>query len=410
MPEVFAFRGIRFDPSVVGSYGAVLAPPYDVISPRLQQELYARDLRNIVRVDFGMTYPDDDPPRLDRYVRARQHLAAWQQLGIVTREDAPAVYVVEHEFTDSAGVLRRRVGLLAEVAAAPWTSAPMKPHERTLRGPKEDRLALLRETRMHTSPVFGLWHGVSLAQALGAITATPPLAVGAFSGEFGTERVRLWRVDGSEGHDALLTPLRDATLYVADGHHRYETAAAAGATRCLVYLCDSHDPNLVILPTHRLIAAPPARDLRSVADSFDLTDVGDLPTAVRAAAEKKQSHHAFVAMTPQGVTLMTRERRATAARESLDPAVLEQDVLRPLGFDGDALTNGALTYTRSLDAVAAAVRSGDAAMGFALLPCTVDEVLAVADDGDTMPQKSTYFYPKVPTGLVLAPVGQLETG
>ena len=217
--------------------------------------------------------------------------------------------------------------------------------------------------------------------------------------------------------------LKPATRYVAVGQHRYETAVADAAERdasepdappdapfrwCLVYMSSAGDPALVILPTHRLV-----RPAHGVAYSLDdlwarLDDVWDeepaatLTEAMARCAELRPDDHAFAAVAHDGVAVLRRPRRAgESPREALDAAVLESEVLAPAGVPREAIVAGALAYTRDLDELDRAVATGDAVLGFGMQPVTPAEVIAVADAGDTMPQKSTYFYPKVPTGLVL---------
>jgi len=156
MADVTPLRAVRFDPGVV-QLGGVLAPPYDVISPAEQDSLYGRDLRNIVRIDLGKDLPDDVPGTSDRYTRAAAHLESWLRLGILVREESPAFYVSEHHFTKPDGTAAVRHGLFGRVRALDWEHSDLRPHEHTLRGPKEDRLALMRAARAQTSAVFGVW-------------------------------------------------------------------------------------------------------------------------------------------------------------------------------------------------------------------------------------------------------------
>lgn len=418
------FRGLRYNPDHV-RLGGVLAPPYDVIDDAQRDALYSRDLRNVVRIDFGAEYPDDVPGRNDRYTRAEHFLTSWLDLGVLVREAAPVLYVHDHEFTLPGGAMRHRRGLLATVPAEPWERGELLPHERTLRAPKEDRLALLRTLRVQTSPVFAVWTGASLGPLLEDVTAERPMLGGRTDGEVASEKHLLWRVEG-ERAAALAATLAETTLYVADGHHRYETAVAyheeraasepeapadAPFRRCLVYLADAADPALTILPTHRLVrpaegVAYSLDDLWSrLDDAWDLEATADAGSALRRAAEVRAQEHAFAVVADDGVGVLHRRRRAEASpRAALDVAVLEAEVLEPAGVSREAIGGGALAYTRDAEELAAAVGRGDGVLGFGVQPVTTAEVIAVADAGEVMPQKSTYFYPKVPTGLALHPV------
>ena len=414
MADIAPFRGIRFNPEHV-KLGGVLAPPYDVITDEAREALYGRNLRNIVRIDYGARYDDDVPGVNDAYTRADGFLHTWLDLEILVREEAPSLYVSDHEFVHPSGEVVRRRGVFATVAARRWRDAPVRPHERTLAAPKEDRLALLRATAVQSSPVFALWRGGAIPELIDDTATGDALLGGRTDGELGSEKHRLWRVDDPSRVASLVDAMRSATLYVADGHHRYETAVAYAEERhlrdprCLVYLASAGDPALVILPTHRLVRPGPTAfsldDLWArLDDSWDVEPVADVLEADRVAAAMRVSDHAFVVAARDGAAVLHRPRHEHATpRERLDASVLETDVLRPAGVSADAIAAGALAYTRDLHALEVSVRSGAAMLGFGLQPTTVDEVLAVADAGESMPQKSTYFYPKVPTGMVLLP-------
>ena len=423
MADVRPLRGIRYNPEHI-RLGGVLAPPYDVLSDADREELYGRDLRNIVRIDSGLAYPDDVPGSNDVYTRAAGHLAAWLKLGILLRDEEDAFFVTSHEFSLPEGGLRRRLGLYARVAAKPWSESPMRPHERTLRGPKEDRLQLMRATRTQTSAVFGMWDSAPGLDALFAtIMGREAIFGGRTDGEFGSEKHLVWRVGDRAELRSISEALRSSQLYIADGHHRYETTVAYAEERraagdgdghadwCLVYLCSADDPGMSVLPTHRLVrprdgmpATPGALDAR-LSGSATVVPVETVEEAFKAAALRAATHHAFAVQLRDGCALVATPRRTSRSpREGLDVVALENAVLVPLGIDAAAIAEGALAYTRSAAEVSAAVASGAAAMGIGLNPTGVNEVTEVADAGEVMPQKSTYFYPKVPTGVVLNPV------
>ena len=417
---------MRFNPEHV-HLGGVLAPPYDVIDGDQREELYGRDLRNIVRVDAGAVLPDDEPGVSDRYTRAADFLRSWLELGILVRDPDPAIYVTDHEFVHPDGGVRHRRGLIATVPAEPWARSDLRAHERTLSEPKEDRLALLRATRVQTSPVFAVWSaGGDAGGLVDAVTSGPALFGGRTDGELGSEKHLLWKVDGPAQVAAIRDALHGARLYVADGHHRYETAVAYARERraaepgappgapfeqALVYLSAADDEGLTILPTHRLVRpghgiAFSLDDLWArLDDAWEAEPAQDVTAAMSAAAALRASHHAFAVVASDGTALLRRVRLpGRTPRSGLDPAVLEEEVLGPAGVSPQAIHEGALAYTREPAALEAAVRRGEAVLGFGLQPVTPAEMIAVADAGETMPQKSTYFYPKVPTGLVLAPV------
>ncbi|MHB8718831.1 MAG: DUF1015 family protein [Candidatus Dormibacteria bacterium] len=426
MADVRPLRALRYDPSVVDAT-RVLAPPYDVISGDEQDRLYGLDLRNIVRLEFGKEYATDVAGVDDRYVRAAAHLNAWVQLGVLRYDEEPTFTVTTHTFASPDGSSRTRRGLLGRLRATPWEGSDLRPHERTLRGPKEDRLALMRAAATQTSPVFGMWRDAAgIDPLLDAVTARPAHAEGETRGETGHEQHRWWVVDDPEEIAAIAASLEPARLYVADGHHRYETAAAYAAERraaapqappdadfefALVYLCDADDPGVVLLPTHRLLLPGPHRafsldDLwMRLDDAWEVEAMPSLGAAHEAAGLRARTHHAFAVAGHDGAAVICRPRDPCAGpRQGLDVVVLQEQVLDAAGAGPDAVRSGALRYTRSLDEVAAAVASGEALLGFCLGPPSVAEVIAVADAGGVMPQKSTYFLPKVPTGQVLSPL------
>ena len=423
MATVLPFRGTRYNPEHV-KLGGVLAPPYDVVSEAKRDELYARDLRNIVRIDHGVAFPGDVEGVDDRYTRAASFLTSWLDLGVLMRDDSDGFYVVDHSFQHPDGSVRTRRGVLATVAAMPWESSDLRPHERTLRGPKADRLALLRATRAQTSPVFAVWTDADrIVETLDRMATGTALLGGRIDGEIASEKLLLWRVADPEQVAAIAGALRHAALYVADGHHRYETAAAyaserraealdapgdAPFERCLVYLAASNDPGITILPTHRLVRPGPGiafslDDLWArLDDVFETLPAADGRAALVAASSMHATHHAFAIVAHDGAAVLRRPRRPGGSpRDRLDVAVLETEVLGPAGVSRDMISAGALAYTRDVDELDAAVQRGDAVLAFGIAPVSPDEVIAVADAGETMPQKSTYFYPKVPTGLAL---------
>ena len=198
MAVVEPFVGTRYNPEHV-KLGGVLAPPYDVISDAQRDVLYGRDLRNIVRIDFGVSYPQDIAGVDDQYTRAASFLTSWRDLGVLVRDRPASFYVVDHQFQHPDGTQRRRRGLLATVGATPWESSDLRPHERTMRGPKADRLALMRATRAQTSPVFAVWTDAPGIEAtLDGLATGDALLGGRIDGEIASEKLLLWRVDDAE--------------------------------------------------------------------------------------------------------------------------------------------------------------------------------------------------------------------
>jgi len=407
-PLVLPFRGERY---ARPSLDAVLAPPYDVISPEARKTLAARDPHNIVHLILP-----EAPVAEDKYARAAELLALWRRDGTLATDPGPAVYVVAQDYALPSGERRTRVGMLAAVAAESYDTRRIRPHERTHSGPKADRLALLRETRTGLESIFLLAPDADrgLTRALLEVSATPPAAQGTLDGV----AHRLWVITGAAA-DRLAERASAGALYIADGHHRYETAVAyarenPAADRVMAFVVSAHDPGLVVLPTHRVIYGA-GRDVSHLIEQwrlwFEVTPSGLVTDPVAHLARAGAAHPAcFVALPGDGLTLVLRSNAplddipglgTSPALRSLDVAVIEPLVVKQIL--GAGTSTPTLTYTPDAQAALNAVRKGHAAAAVLLNPTKVAQVLAVADAGEVMPQKSTYFVPKVPAGLVLKP-------
>ncbi len=357
MAVVKPFRALRYaEPGP-----EVVAPPYDVISPTERAAYLARDPRNVVH----LTLPDSEE-------EAARTLADWRRDGVLVEDEGPALWALEQEFVGPDSIRRTRSGVVASLQVEPYERGVVLPHERTHAGPKEGRLRLLRATRTQLEPIFLLHAGPTLLSGKGAPT---------LEAEEGGVTTRLWRVDDRAAIERVQAALRDVQLLIADGHHRYETALAFreedGADSMMVVLVGEEQDGLVIFPTHRVAA-----HLEGVE-----TGEGGEP-------------HALV----QRVTTMERTRAAAVlyrgGRGAIvegDPGELDAALVERLGPEG-------VTYTPSTDEAIAAVDEGRAEAAFLLRPPLIDEVRAVAKRGEVMPQKSTYFYPKLLSGLLFHPV------
>lgn len=438
MADVRPLPGLRY--TATADLAALVTPPYDVISPEAQAGYYARHGDNIIRLELGNDEPGDDELN-DRYTRAAVTFAEWR-LRDVLAQDAPTFYLYEQRFT-VAGATYSRFSLLARVRLEPWDAQVVLPHERTLSKPKDDRLKLLRACAANLSPIMALYDDpqAELTKRLAKVRRGKPTA--AFTDEAGEEH-RLWLAS-----DALLAAhisafFGDRQLYIADGHHRYETALAYrdevrelrrelvaddAANFVLMALCALEDPGLVILPTHRLLRdLVPARlaALDAVLgvwfDREILTDSDPSVWTAQLAAAGADGASALVLVRPEGATLVrlrpegreamraagtgTGDDHHTDAWRALDVAVLHELVLdRALGVGLAAIYAGEhVTYTRDEVAAADAVRQGQAQLAVLLNPTPPAQVRDVALASDRMPQKSTYFYPKLITGLVINPL------
>lgn len=437
MAEIRPFRGLRYQISHVRDLAAVISPPYDVISPQEQRTLYARSPYNVVRLEFGVERPTDSATD-NRYTRAADDLRRWTSEGILAYDPRPALYVYDQGFRHRGMSYRRRC-LLARVRLEEWAAGVVRPHENTMAHPKEDRLKLLRATRANLSPVLALYRDQdqSIAQTLDeALRGRSPLAVA----QLGDDRHTLWAID-DEGALARLAALFESLpLYIADGHHRYETALSYRKERqavrptwtgdepenfVLTGLTAAEDPGLLVLPIHRLVQLPPLDEdpLLTLARYAAIERVDGATGEPDAAlerllalmAERGRAASAFGLCGPGDARLflVSVEDAAGLVRSlcpdcpaewrNLDVAVLHFALLgMVLRVNPDPIEEGGSVTTID-DARQAyqAVRDGRYSAAFLLNPVPVAQVLAVADAGRRMPRKSTFFHPKLATGLVI---------
>ncbi len=427
MAEIRPFRGLRYAEADLSS---LVCPPFDVISPEEQRRLYERSPFNVVRLECGETSTGDRSSD-NRYTRAAVTLQQWLRRHILVQDDKPALYVDDQEFEREGRWLTRR-SLFARVGLHDWDEGPVRPHERTLTRPKEDRLQLLRATRLNISPILSLYRDDDgrLRDAVeSGCRAASSFAGAAVDGE----RHALRRIEDHESLEAITRLAADKTFYVIDGHHRYETALAYRNERrsqtsawmgeepenfVLVALIAREDPGLVVLPTHRLLRDTPLPSgfVERLRREFAAEDAGGnngWPEMRERLSKAVKGGVAFgIAMRGQRLILHVRDDEtiakglpadSPASWHSLDAAVLEGVVLRGmLAIDQqEASANGSLTFTHDGEEALRLVDSGEYSAAFLLSPAPLEQVLSVADAGERMPQKSTYFYPKLPAGLIM---------
>lgn len=422
MADLLPFRGLRYRGDDRGDISSVIAPPYDVISPAQQDALYARSPYNVIRLEYSRE------PVPQRYALAAAELAAWRvDGGPLLAETQPALYRYTQRF-EHDGHTYERTALIGRVKLEPIERGVIRPHEYTMAKPKEDRLALLQATRTNISPVYSLVHDADAR--FGQALRDAPVAERTAGDDLAGQSHRLEVITDPESLAQLIKSLGGRPLYIADGHHRYETALAyqaqhpddPAAAFVLMAISASDDPGLLILPIHRLVhPRTPAPDLEArLLAVFDLEDAGSAGDdgAVRALAGSLHASAEELTLGALGVRsgrLLRLRLKDRAAVEAAMPAertpawrqlavnILQFGVLEPmLGIDAAALESGEnIEFSEDAIEAAEAVRYGRAPLAF-LVPATrADELIAVADAGDRMPQKSTYFYPKLGTGLVL---------
>jgi uncharacterized protein (DUF1015 family) len=411
MADVQPFRALHYDLSRTGGLQRVAAPPYDVIDADQRAALVARSPYNVVEIDLPQ-----DPDGGDPYAHAAETLRAWREEGVIVRDDEPALWVLEQDYTGPDGRRRTRRGFFARVKVEDYGAGRIRPHERTHPGPKEDRLRLTRATGANLSPIFSLYDDPEQAAWSALEPHTRDTPWGEVTDEDGTVH-RLWRVTDPDAIEQVTGALAGTELLIADGHHRYETARVharetgdPGAQYVLMSLVALQDPGLTVFPTHRLLTglddarraaleATLAEDFTAApVDPADLEPHGD--GAVRMGYLDVQGARMLTLRDP-GVAAAALPDKPQPYRE-LDTAVLEAVVLRgALGMSEDDISHlNGLDYARDTDQARERVERGEADAAFFMRGTPVEQVRAVAATGESMPPKSTYFFPKVLTGMV----------
>jgi len=442
MCDVRPFCGLRYNPQLVLDLSAVITPPYDVISPEERCAYHRKSPYNIIRLEFGEAQPGDSPDN-NKYTRAAATLDAWLKERALAREDRPAFYIVEHRFAYQDTV-KNRLGLLARVRLEELTNqGQIRPHEKTTKEPAIDRLNLLRACRANISPIMGLLRSKrgEMVKLLRGLTKNEPqwTAIDSYGVAYNL------RVITDEAAASKITQFfADKVIYIADGHHRYETAlryrdeqravnpsysADEPFNFVMMSLMDSHDPGLVMLPTHRLVRGLESHSigqLERALSPYFATDslLPPLPTRSETiqswlrTMETEGRHGTVIGLYgthEKKLCLLKLKRDAELQRliatgeldlwRKFDVFLLQRIVLQEaLGLDSLEKEVKHLEYTRDAIEAVAQVDAGACQLAFFLNPTRVSSVLDAADTGKRLPQKSTYFYPKTPAGLVINPL------
>ncbi|MGI6367129.1 MAG: DUF1015 domain-containing protein [Anaerolineae bacterium] len=419
MPEIRPFRGVRYGAGYLSAQ--VLAPPFDVIDEGDRLLLTAQSPHNIVWLDKGPEGHD-----AHWYQQAAAQRNAWLEAGVLQRDAVASFYGYRQSFTVE-GKHYTRTGFFAAVRLAPWGQA-IYPHERTRSGDRADRLNLTRAMDANMSPVFGMYRDDT-----GAIDALlePPAAPALAHAELDGCQHTFWAIQDEATVSRLTALLAERDIVIADGHHRYETALAYQAERrtqqpdaapgqpydyVMMYLTNVAQPGLVILPTHRMVSVDEVDQeglLHRLASDFDLYPVWN-PDRIGETLRQTAAGTVAIGMATRDMgTFVLRLRRAALAKSTAEPSlagldvvVLQERILEPLlGISRESLAASAhVTYTIHAREALAAVNEGSAELAFILNPTSVADVWEVATQGLAMPQKSTYFYPKLLTGLVINPL------
>lgn len=404
----------------MGELASVICPPYDVISPEEQRAYYEKSDYNVIRLEHALTQHQDTETD-NKHSRASDTFNQWLNAGVLQADAVPSFYIHEHSFI-SQNIRRKRLGLIACVRLEPWENRVVLPHESTVAGIKSDRLELMRACKANFSPLLGLYEdpGQRATKLLAAQTKRKPLIDFAEAGD----AHRLWISSEPEFGQRVAHFLAPKPIYIADGHHRYETALAyrderhQGASSgsggdafnfIMMTLVAFSDPGLIVLPVHRLvrgISSKAMAELRSrLEDFFEIRCLPlgktDLPKVQGAAAR-------VLGLEPESVIGLSL-RQSTSLKgvmpenrsdvyQRLDISIVQHLVIEKLVGIGEG---GNIAYTPDAQLARRQVESGEYQLAFLLEPIPVTSIKAIADANDKMPGKSTYFYPKLPTGLVM---------
>jgi len=444
MAVIAPFRGLRYNPELVKDLSLVVAPPYDVISPVSQRAFHARHDQNVIRLILGEVCEGDDTER-NWYRRAGDHFRRWQAEKILVRDPAPSMYLYQQMFQAPGGTEMTRRGLIALVRLEEFGGCTVFPHERTMAAPKEDRLRLMQSCHANLSSIFGIYPGPLIVVDrlfIAEEEREPTIDLRAWDGI----RHRVWTFEDREEIEAVRDAFGSTPIFIADGHHRYETALAfrdlmrakdrgdhSAKNRrpynyIMMTLVSADDPGLVILPIHRLLRQLPGGGLDAylaqVPQQIGVERV-PLPVNPEAGAEailgRLQAtgsgiHRFGLYVGGESACLLTLADERILETEVAEgkPTIykrLDVTILHALLIDGPqrrqgqaALPDDALNYTHDAGEAVRLVQRGEWGAAFLLNPTKIKEVRAVAGAGLRMPPKSTFFYPKLLTGLVIHPI------
>ena len=437
MATITPFRGFTYNEALAGSISGLVCPPYDIISPAEQQELYRKSPFNIVRLEFGLSSPGDTDED-NRYSRAAALLDEWLKIGVLRQNKEPAFYVYEMEYP-AGGRTRKLRGFIGMVRIEDYASGIVKPHETTLSGPKTDRLNLLRACRAGFSQIFSLISDPKgiVAGVLGAVAKKPDMEVKSADGVVH----RVWTYTDKAGIDAIRSALDDQPIFIADGHHRYDTAlnyrnerrtitgsftGSEGFNYVPMFLARIEDPALTVLPAHRalfnLTDFHPRKFEEDLNRYFNIeridftkkSEPADRRTVLDTMASRSGHAHVFGMRVKNEHSYYLLSLRNVADMDSIIPAKspayrqLDVSILhhliidRLLGIRMETHKLGLnIEYIKDANEAVRRIADGSAEVIFLMNPTKVTEVRDVAAAGERMPQKATYFYPKLLSGLVI---------
>lgn len=423
MAEIIPFKGLIYDSGKIGKdYSKVVAPPYDVIPPEMRDELYSKSDYNVVRLILGKS-AEGDSPECNKYTRAREALAKWEAEGVLARDEKKAFYLYSQEY-EADGKMRVRIGFFALMKIGEAEDDEVLPHEHTLAKPKADRMNLIKEVRGNLSPIFSLYDGAGRVTEMlkKEMTAAEPVI------DIQVDGVghKFWRLGREETVSTICSEMADKKVFIADGHHRYEVAKAyrdlkrnspgydGCADHVMMYFSDlSVQEGLTVFATHRIIKSMPEIDENGIKlklnEYFSISECCDLSDLAEKLNNGAFEDYAFGFFNGEKYLFMKSEDEEkliglisedrSAQWKSLDVSILHSAVLdKILAVKG---AEGNVAYLRRAEEAVARVKDGSYSAAFFLRPTRLEQLKAVAELGEMMPQKSTYFYPKLLTGLVI---------
>jgi uncharacterized protein (DUF1015 family) len=432
LADIRPFHGMHYNQSLIKDMAKVICPPYDIIPPQLQQELHERSEYNFIRIEYGLESPHDSNTD-NKYTRAAAAMDNWLKKNILIKDEKPCIYIDEHTFIHQ-GKTKKRRSISAIVKLEQWDRKIIRPHEGTLAKAKSDRLSLLWALSANTSPIMALYEdkqdaiGTTLSKQL---KKKPLYNVGKTDGE----SHRFWAVSDEETINRVRDCLKDKPLYIADGHHRYESAlnnqrerrSASGLENkelpydfVMMTLIDMDDPGLVILPAHRMVSGLPPSAIDALASRletfFIIEEETISETKLRAQINRllgdSQTDSNLVLCGLKKDKLLSQSLRDAESVKSMFPAfhsevyqtldvsIVDHVILEELlGITQDKM-GSYLNWVHDPVMAVEKVLANEYQLGIIVNPVKPEAIKAIADIGDRMPKKSTYFYPKVPAGLV----------
>ena len=419
MAEISPFRGIRYNQEIITDMATVICPPYDVISPEEQKDYYEKSDYNVVRLEHGMESPEDAEIN-NKHSRARDIFNEWLKDGIFQTDAVPAFYIHEHTFSYQ-DIRKRRLELIAVVRLEPWENKVVLPHENTSSGAKSDRLELMRACTANFSPLLCLYDdpGQRVTKLLTVQTKRNPLIHFTDNGDIH----KLWMSNEPEFIQRISHFLAPKSLYIADGHHRYETALAYQAEKqkstqstssdaafnfIMMTLVSFSDPGLIVAPLHRMVRNIPSQALTEFKNQLEtFFRIESFPVNENGLSDVTGATIKVLGLEPGNITGL-RLRQSVSLKEvipeghsqtyrRLDVSILQHIIMDNLL----ATSENDIAYTSDIKQAQLKIENGEYQMAFLLNPLPVTTIKSIADANDRMPRKSTYFYPKLPTGLII---------